>query len=319
MYTDNDKIKMKSFVQRLIHNPTLRSEPKIIAEENIINFFSQNIDALKATFSSKDYFPHLNWLDIQNLFYELLVDEIDLDLIPYLNNLIRHNINFQFMNAVLNTQFKEKNYFEDITEILSKAIHRFEIRRNLIAIINIFENNVIDKYMNQAFEKRAYIAREINFVEKLKLPLDMIINLIKTIMLLGLFGFIRSELNNTTFIQKIEAKSLNIIGYQNQKTYFQKAINQYFENANCFTYEIIEKGIYIHLNFTEDKTIPASSRISKIFLIFGKNYKTKVKIDRGADTFEKSWFQAQRKNYKYFGFDIDILDEFYRIAAENYW
>jgi hypothetical protein len=27
----------------------------------------------------------------------------------------------------------------------------------------------------------------------------------------------------------------------------------------------------------------------------------------------------QKKNYKYYGFDIKMIEELYRIAAENFW
>jgi hypothetical protein len=50
-----------------------------------------------------------------------------------------------------------------------------------------------------------------------------------------------------------------------------------------------------------------------------KHYKPYTKVDRGAETPDKSWFNIARRNYKYYGFDIKMLDEFYKIAAENNW
>ena len=118
--------------------------------------------------SSNDYFPNLSWIDIQELFHDILINEIDIDLIPLFNDILKKKINFQFMNAVQHTQIKSSEYHNAIIEILKKGIKRYEIRRNIVSIINIFNYNVLEKYLNQAFEKRAYIAREVNFVERLK-------------------------------------------------------------------------------------------------------------------------------------------------------
>jgi hypothetical protein len=42
-------------------------------------------------------------------------------------------------------------------------------------------------------------------------------------------------------------------------------------------------------------------------------------VDRGANGPDSSWFSVARRNYKYYGFDIKMLDELYRIAADNGW
>jgi hypothetical protein len=42
-------------------------------------------------------------------------------------------------------------------------------------------------------------------------------------------------------------------------------------------------------------------------------------VDRGADTPDKSWFSIARRNFKFYGYDVKMIDEFYKIAAENGW
>ena len=62
-----------------------------------------------------------------------------------------------------------------------------------------------------------------------------------------------------------------------------------------------------------------TSRIASIFSMRCKNYKPYNKVDRGAESPDKSWFNIARRNFKFYGFDIKMLDEFYKIAAENNW
>ena len=44
-----------------------------------------------------------------------------------------------------------------------------------------------------------------------------------------------------------------------------------------------------------------------------------MKIDRGAAASDQSWFNVARRNYKYYGYDFDLLTELYNISAENGW
>ena len=44
-----------------------------------------------------------------------------------------------------------------------------------------------------------------------------------------------------------------------------------------------------------------------------------MKIDRGAETSDKSWFNVARRNYKFYGYDLDMLVELHSISAENGW
>jgi len=44
-----------------------------------------------------------------------------------------------------------------------------------------------------------------------------------------------------------------------------------------------------------------------------------TRVDRGAVSPDKSWFNISRRNFKFYGFDIKLLDELYKIAGENGW
>ena len=104
-----------------------------------------------------------------------------------------------------------------------------------------------------------------------------------------------------------------------QKNYYDKLIRKNLTVTTIFNEDIIQRSIAFHLSFNDDRSVPATSRLAKILFNLGKTYFPKQKRDRGADTYEKSWFQAQKKNYKYFGFDIDMINELYRISAVKYW
>ena len=72
-------------------------------------------------------------------------------------------------------------------------------------------------------------------------------------------------------------------------------------------------------SFIENNRLEATSRLTNVLCSMSKNYRANVKKDRGADTATKSWINVARKNYKFYGYDIKLLDELYNIASDNGW
>jgi hypothetical protein len=62
-----------------------------------------------------------------------------------------------------------------------------------------------------------------------------------------------------------------------------------------------------------------SSRLLYILTSRFHNYKAMEKVDRGAESPDKSWFAIARKNAKMLGFEKNMLEELYRIAGDNNW
>jgi hypothetical protein len=63
----------------------------------------------------------------------------------------------------------------------------------------------------------------------------------------------------------------------------------------------------------------SSSRLIYILVKRFQDYRPIEKIDRGAESPDKSWFGIAKKNAEYYGFNKRMLDELYRIAGDNKW
>ena len=319
MYTDNDINKMKIFIQKLISNPCFNKESIILIEDNIIQFYIQNKKALLATFSSQNYFPDLSPKNIEILFQNILFEEIDKKLIPEIKKNIKNKLHFNFLEQMLKMPIDLNLIQNELINVLLKVIKRIEIRRNLNSVLKLLNNNLINKYINALFEIKGYISREISVVERLKLAPEMIPDLIKIIIFISLFGYLRNDINDLSLEEKINTKPIRAGNVEMQKTFYLKIMKQLFTKSILAHEEILDRSASFHINFEDDKSIPATSRFAKIFFIFGRNYNPQKKIDKGAEAYEKSWFQAQKKNYKYFGFDIDMINELYKVSVVKYW
>jgi hypothetical protein len=63
----------------------------------------------------------------------------------------------------------------------------------------------------------------------------------------------------------------------------------------------------------------ASSKFLYILCSRFNNYRHLAKVDRGAESPDKSWFSIARKNADALGCDKRMLDALYRLAGDNNW
>ena len=98
-------------------------------------------------------------------------------------------------------------------------------------------------------------------------------------------------------------------------TMLQKELKPLLPDMSCRTMTLAIKS-----NFNDSMTEldESSSRLLYILSSRFHNYKP-TKVDRGAESPDKSWFAIARKNAKLFGFDKLMIDELYRIAGDNNW
>jgi len=77
--------------------------------------------------------------------------------------------------------------------------------------------------------------------------------------------------------------------------------------------------VHANMSFVEHPSVEATARLASVFSARARGYQPNQRVDRGADTPDKSWFSVARRNYKFYGFDVKILDELYSVAAELLW
>ena len=97
---------------------------------------------------------------------------------------------------------------------------------------------------------------------------------------------------------------------------FTKVIHKELPNLNERTIKLAIKS-----NLSEQHTDKedASSRFLYIMSSRYRNYKPIKKVDRGAESPDKSWFGIAKKTAESQGFDKRMLDELYMIAGNNNW
>ncbi len=319
MLTTDDKQKISDFVTHLLNNPNIKNEPPLIAENLIINFITKNLPQLKETFKTPQFFPNLEWEEILQQMLLDLRERVLIKVIPEVIKYINTNINFEVLNKLSGSDISAPNFYkEKFLKFVKTILTHKDVRYHFNSVINIFKYNILEKYLPEIFERRGFIYNELIKVQRNNLNCEEYINYLKTLLLIKNTAYIRMQFNT-----QASAKKVNIGDLKNISKLLKIFIEKLTENIKNELTDVNEKVIKMALksNVREEDTEleEASARFLYILSARFQDYKPYIKIDRGAETPDKSWFNIARKNAEYYGYNKRMLEELYRIAGDNNW
>ena len=307
----NAKVKASLFVKRLLQNPSLKNLTPLLREEQILQFFSANSKQLYPTLASAAFFPDMSWEQITKLLTQALHTEIDHQLMPEFEGMITENLDFSFIQFLREQALPQEKVKEAFFDFISSIRLNPEIRRELAGSYNAVRYGYIDRYIDEAFQRSEYVHFELTKVQRLKMGKEQIKNYIAAYLFLkpAIFLFATTQLKSPADTHRGTV----------QVQYIEKVVSVIKEKLTVLPEQVIRSGLYANASFQEHHSLQATSRITAILSALGKNYRPNTMIDRGADSIDKSWINVARRNYRFYGYDVKLLDEFYKIAAENGW
>ena len=318
MINNQHSNKMQAFIDRLFSNPALNLLTPLQKEENLLIFLKQNEQALTKTLNSNNFFPDLTWSEIKSLYVMILNKMVNNLLIEEIDNIVKNKIDYSYLSFFRkNAPIYKEECIAQLSKFLKSIIQKVEIRRNLDSGLNAIKNNFAEKYIIPIFQRREYIYFELTKVEKNALPQEYLIHLIKTGLLLKYAIFTKLSLPpNEMRFSTLNSNDKNIMQQQN---FINLILQNLVTSLPLFNNTVLEISLHANLNFLSYQKMEATSRIIAIMSERGRNYIPNQKVEKGAESPDKSWFNIHRRNYKFFGFDIKMLDEFYKIAADARW
>jgi hypothetical protein len=305
-----DIIHQKSvqFVHRLLANPALEELTPIQKEEQISQFLKLNGPQLYPTLSSPSFFPGLNWAQIESLLMESLVEVINQTLFTQLQSLAE-SIDFGFIAFLREQALPIDKAPLQILNFQKQILSKSEARKALDGPFMAIRTGLPNRYIDEAFRRREYIYFELVKVQRLKMSKEEIKNLLKASLLL----------KNAVHIMSIGVGGHEKASGVVQKQFADKVLQSLKSQLKLLPEALLKSGLNSNISFLENPNMETTSRMAAIFAFRCQNYKTISKVDRGAVSPDKSWFNIARRNYKFYGFDVKMLDELYKIAGENGW
>ncbi|MDC7124709.1 MAG: hypothetical protein PQJ46_04030 [Spirochaetales bacterium] len=307
---ETDKKKAGAFIQHLTGNPALQSYSALQREEQICQFLSVNAAQLQPTLSSPSFFQGRKWEEIWAILLATLYEETNRHVIPEMTILI-NRLDFTFFNFLEQNKYNESAAKQLIIDLLTKMLGNEQARHVFTGSLLAVKNNMVKRYVSAIFVRRKYIHFEITKVERLRVGENEASNMISLLVLMRPLIYMFANQNI------VPRNTANGCVFPNN---FTNAIALNLSSkAPSIPEAVFKSAMNSNASFIENNKLEASARLANILSSMFKNYRPGIKKDRGADTAVKSWINVARKNYKFYGYDIKLLDELYNIASDNGW
>ncbi len=307
---DSEPSRAAAFANHLLSNSSLNALNVLQKEEQVLQFLNANSRTLLPTLSSSRFFPGKRWNEILDLLYSALIQETDKHLVPQLEELLKAKLSFSFVSAIQPRSVPEEGCREETWELIGRILHKPEARKAMSGPFTAIKYSFPDRYLDRSLAARQYVHFELTKVQRLRLEVEEIKHMVAVTLLLRpliqllTVGRSGGELAATGTVKAPFAQT----AFESIKT-----------QLTMLPLVLVRSALFSNVSFLEDKHIDATARIASIFSARARNYKPVGRVDRGADTPDRSWLSIARRNYKYYGFDIKMLDEFYNIASESGW
>lgn len=303
-----DKEKAAAFIGRLWNNPSLKGLSPLQKEEQLRQFLDVNAATLKPTLTSPAFFQGKPWPQIRELMGRVLSDFADKALAPLYEAILQKRMDFSFTQHLAHQAAMPNAVRAQMDGFLKNLSAKPDSRKELTGPLMGVGTGIIDRYMEKIFLRQKYISFELRKVQRLKISPNEIADLLKATML------IRPAIHY--FIPQGHSSSAGLLV---SPAFAAKVADEASKTLNLMPEAVVKAGINSALSFQDNPYLESTARLAAVFSIRCRNLKPGMKVDRGAESSDKSWFNVARKNYKYYGFDLDILVELHGIAAENGW
>ncbi|MBU8913116.1 MAG: hypothetical protein KOO61_03770 [Spirochaetales bacterium] len=303
--------KATAFVTRLLANPALKSLTPLQREEQIIQFLHANATQLAPTLATPAFFPGASWNQIVALLLGALMDYVNTELFSSLDEIGGGQIDFAYVNFLRQQSVGSDKVQQQAVSLVKTLLAKPEARREFTGAHTALVFKFVDRYLDAVWTRKSYIHFEITKVQRLRMSKEQVKAMIETTLLLKpvvylvATGGVAGQAEQTSGI--VETK------------FGEKVFLATKKHLNLVPDPVLKSAVSANISFIENRFIEATARIAAIFSARCRNFQPSVRVDRGADSPDKSWLSIARRNYKFYGFDIKMLDEFFSIAAENGW
>lgn len=307
---NSESEKADAFVGRLLQNPALHGFSALQQEEQIIQFLHGNAAQLTPTLSSSQFFPGKNWNQIFSLLVSSLTEAINRTLFADLQQILTERIDYTFVELLGQQRFNSEAFPRQLMELMKKLLQKPEARRAFTGPYTALHFGLTDHYLDEIFLRKSYIHFELTKVQRLRMGKEEVQNFVQVNLLLKPAVFLISAGG-----QSQQDRATGMV--QNQ--FAEKVLGVLKKELKGVPEQVLQSAVHTSVSFNANRFIEATARLAAILGARGRSYQSNVKVDRGADSPDKSWLSTARRNYKFYGFDIKMLDELYKIAAENVW
>jgi hypothetical protein len=229
-------------------------------------------------------------------------------LLPGLRRIVFDQIDFSFVSLLGGSAAARDRISDQVYETLTELLKRRATRRALTGPYTATNYRIATPYIDRVFARKSYIHFELTKVQRLRMGRDEVKSLVEATVLL----------KPVVHLSGSHSEADNVSGLVPAQ-FAERAFQSVSSQLSLLPEQVVRTALNASVSFTEHRFVEATSRLAAIFGGRGRDYRPDIRVDRGADTPDKSWLSIARRNHKFYGFDVKMLDELYSIAAENGW
>ena len=305
-----EKQKAAAVIGRLLSNPSIVKYTPLQKEEQVVQFLYANSVQLAPTLQSQGFFPGYTWNRILLILRESLTVRIDEELLKTNDMVTDRIVNWDFVSFMNQSSESVDRAKDEIRTLLKDMLEQPDARRALTGPYAAVYCGLARRYLEHVYTRRSYIHFELTKVQRLRMGKDQVQGLVDVSMLLKPAIYLLS-----TPGEDIGAQGEGLIEPQFADT----AKAGLKKRAPSVPEQAISSAVHANMSFPDYSFVDATSRVAAIFSARARTYHPGMKVDRGANTPDKSWLFIAKRNCKFYGFDATMLDELYSTAADNTW
>lgn len=299
------------FVSRLLEMPALRQLAALQKEEQALLFLRNSGPQLQAVFASLGLDVSAGWREAAATVARAVRTEVDRLLRTEIASLIDTRLSLSFFPALAGGVQAPARAREELFALSQRLASQPVSRSALAGSLAATRSDLTDKYISQAWERKKYTYVEVTRVQRLSLPPTQLADLVRFSLMVRPAAYL--------FMTSGAAHEKDT-GYSPlQEHYLQKILPTLSAVLPSFPPSLLQAGLRSTLAYPGPGNVEAVARLTAILALRGRTLAPGMVVDRGADPPDMSWFNVNRRNARWHGFDPGMLDELYTIAAENSW
>lgn len=311
VFMEETASRMAEFVDRLWSSHNLGRASIIQKENNILAFLRDNQPQIQAILRRQEHFPDMDWDEVLRLFLGTLAERV----IRALEARVDAAVD-QTLRAELLTSFQSEGPIsirrDDFKSMIRNLLRGKVMRDQYAAVFDAIGGRFFSRYVPGILRTRGAIYNELvrrDRLTKLDPPL-----------LAAYLGFVALFRPLYFFSPGDNDRNPSNAGSGQPFAVAVGEVEHWLtEQVGQLPERLVRPGIESHLRAQDHPDQSGTARLVSIIVSRAADYDPYQKVDKGAESPDKSWFNIHRRNARYYGFDTLFLNELYGIASEEGW
>ncbi len=304
--------RMKEFVAKLLGQGALAGQPIVRRESQVLAFIKENGQQLQVAFRQPDLFPDISYEEA----IRLLVTVLTAAVLREVEQTVQAAFRTVF-GAGLEEHFRSEGLIdaESFRSCVGEQLRHKATRDAFYFAAQSVSGGFYQRYLPPALKRRKVIYNEVIRRGRINMEPTLLPGYIGFVALVRPFFWMRFPASGGQPVSLAEVAKNDAL-FRSVLPQLEAKLK---DSVGFLPASVIRPGIESCLSAVDHPETSGSARLVGILVNRAADFNPEQKVDKGAETPDKSWFNINRRTAKFSGYDSQFLDELYQIAGEEGW